>query len=590
MRAFLAVSVAQHASTRLRRPSEAALSCLADEDTAVERVDVAGDGWVAFAGHEAHDLLGEPGDGFTVRLSRLLRTRDDEVSTADIPAMLSDGRSLLALLPPFAVAHRAAAGAAVSVVNDWLGYRQLFWWRGAGGVAVSTSARALSALAGGELDRIGLGAQAMIGWQIGDRTIFEGVHSVPPATIATVAGGRLQLQQYAEPLDQDDRAPSLDDAVDEMASILVRWQSNYLGTHPDSVLQLTGGHDSRILLGAIPDKLRTGLGALTLGDSTSPDVVIAARLSKKYGLRHEVRRLDEVTPSPADAHGLSLVAGRALECQASPMALAPLLLTEANLEQGHRLSGLGGEVARGFYYSGQPAGAETSPRLVRRLAHWRILANEAVEEAALDPAFLDDARSMTMSALVDLFRPGDWLRSTDQFYLYQRMHRWSAAHGSAAGVRRHTVNPMFDRRFIELALAVAPADKRDSLLLGRLMSRLDPELARIPLDSGLVPARLGRRSMATRVSIAAVTTRKATRKVHQRLVRARNPQLGAAGMADLVLAHWRHQPSACRPLYDLPILNRRWLDGLVDGTRTAAPTTVAFLVNLLVATKPPAEA
>jgi len=121
------------------------------------------------------------------------------------------------------------------------------------------------------------------------------------------------------------------------------------------------------------------------------------------------------------------------------------------------------------------------------------------------------------------------------------------------------------------------------LLLGRLMSRLDPELARIPLDSGLIPARLGRRSMATRLSIATVTARKATRKVRQRLTRSRNPQLGAADMADLVLAHWRAQPSACRPLYDIPMLDRHWLDGLVAGTQSAAPTTVAFLVNLLAA-------
>jgi asparagine synthase (glutamine-hydrolysing) len=590
MRAFLAVSVAPHVSPRLRRPSEAVLSCLADEDTTVDRVDVADDGWVAFAGRDDQDLLGPSNGGFTVRLSRLLCTREAEVSTADVPAMIADGAALSTLLPPFAAAHRDSAGAPVSVANDWLGYRQLFWWRGNGCVAVSTSARALSVLAGGELDRAGLGAQAMIGWQVGDRTIFEGVHSFPPATIATLAGGRLQLQPYAEPLSQDGPPPSLDDAVEEMAAILVRWQTTYLDSHPDAVLQLTGGHDSRILLGAIPEKLRSGLPALTLGDPTSPDVVIAARLSQQYGLRHQIRRLDLEKPEPAEAHALSLVAARALECLASPMALAPLLLTEATLDQGHRLSGLGGEVARGFYYAGQPAGAQTSPRLVKRLATWRILANEAVEQSALDPAFLAEARDTTLSTLVDLFTPGDWLRSTDQFYLYQRMHRWSAAHGSAAAVRRHTVNPMFDRRFLELALAVAPADKRDSLLLGRLMSRLDPDLARIPLDSGLVPARLGRRSMASRLSIATVTARKVTRKVRQRLVRAGNPQLGAAGMADLVLAHWRAQPSAIRPLYDLPMLNRPWLDGLVSGSQTAAPTTVAFLVNVLAAVEPSATA
>ncbi len=221
------------------------------------------------------------------------------------------------------------------------------------------------------------------------------------------------------------------------------------------------------------------------------------------------------------------------------MALAPLLLVEAHLDQGHRLSGLGGEVARGFYYAGQPADAQTSSRLVERLAEWRIFANEAVEPAALDPTFLAEARERTLATLAAVFEPGDWLRATDAFYLYQRMHRWGAAHGSVAAVRRPAVNPMFDRRFIELALAVAPGDKKDSMLLGRLMTELDPELAGIPLDSGLIPSRLGTRDLSTRVAIATVTVRRGTSKVRQKLTHGRRPQLGAADAAALVLAHWR---------------------------------------------------
>jgi asparagine synthase (glutamine-hydrolysing) len=115
------------------------------------------------------------------------------------------------------------------------------------------------------------------------------------------------------------------------------------------------------------------------------------------------------------------------------------------------------------------------------------------------------------------------------------------------------------------------------------MTKLDPELARIPLDSGLIPARLGRRDLSTRLSLATVTARKATRKVRQRLTHGRSPQHGAAGMAGLVLAHWRAEPSACQGLYDHAFLDRAWLDGVLAGSRSPAPTTMAFLVNLLAA-------
>lgn len=584
MQGFLAVSFEPHAPEPVRRPSPQAVARLGGSPA--DRVDEFAGGWVAFVGGDSDDLLAAPGTGFTVRLSRTLRTRDQDISTAALATMLADGSDLTSLLPPFAAAHRAGPDAPVMVATDWLGFRQLYWWQADGVAAVSTSARALAVLAGGGLDPAGLGIQAMIGWQVGDTTIFDGVRTLPPATIATLERGTLRQRRYAERLSFDGRAPDLDGAVEEMAAILSTWQANYLGSHPDSVLQLTGGHDSRILLGAIPEKLRNGLRALTLGDPRSPDVVIAARLSARYGIRHQVYRMDEMSwPTPAEAHALALSAARELECLASPLALAPLLLAESHLEQGHRLSGLGGEVARGFYYAGQPHGATTSPRLVERLARWRLFSNEAVETAALDRDFLARSGEATLATLEGLFPPGDWLRATDEFYLYQRMHRWAAVHGTVAAMRRHSINPMFDRRFIELALALAPDDKRDSLLLGRLMCRLDPELASIPLDSGLVPARLATRSTGTRLAVAAVTARKAARKVGQRLARGRRPQLGAATAATLVLAHWRENPDVCNGLYDVPVLRREWLNGLLGGAHPAEPTTVAFLINLLAATE-----
>ncbi|GAA3457615.1 asparagine synthase-related protein [Dactylosporangium matsuzakiense] len=576
MSAFLAVSIAPNAAERLRHPVEAAIACLADGGS-VEHRDVAADGWIA-----STEPVG-PG-AFTVSLSKLLRTRDADLNAADlVPLLAGSGSGLTDLLPPFAAAHRAHAGGPVTVANDWLGFRQLFWWRGDGVAAVSTSARALAVLAGAGLDLDGLGTQAMMGWQIADQTIYQGVRACPPATIATLSGGSLEIRQYAADVSQAGPAPRLEDAVAEMADILARWQTAYIEAHPESVLQLTGGHDSRILLGATPEKLRNGLRALTLGSDTSPDVVIAARLAKRYGIRHEVYRLDEhAPPSPAAAHALALEAAKALETLGSPMALAPLLSVEAQLDQGHRLSGLGGEVARGFYYAGQPVGAQTTPALVDRLARWRLFSNESVDAAALDKDFHAAASAHTHATLKTLFPAGDWLRATDHFYLYHRMHRWSGAHGTAAAVRRHFVNPMFDRRFIELSLGVAPADKRDSLLLGRIMSRLDAELARIPLDTGLVPARLGTRSVATRVTVATATARKVAGKVRQRLTNARRPQLGAAEVSDLVVEHWRSDASVCAPLYDMPVVDRQWLDGLLSGAHGAPATTVTFLVNLLV--------
>jgi asparagine synthase (glutamine-hydrolysing) len=582
MRGFLAMSRV----TGPAQPDQRALAVL-DAPAGLSQVSWA-DGWLAVARDRPdEDPTGLDG-AFTLPIGRLARATDHDVDPVELGGMIERRTGLETLLPPFAAVHRGGPDRPVVVAGDWLGFHQLFWWQGDGVAAVSTSARALSVLAGRGLDQRGLGVLALIGWQIADTTPFAGVRVLPPGCTASLQGGTATVERYAEPPMRPDRAPALGDAVAEMADILARWQQGYLEDHPDALLQLTGGHDSRILLAAVPGKLRAGMRAMTLGDPSSPDVVIAASLAERYGMRHEVYRTDlQEPPTPAEAHALVMTAARDLECQASPLALAPLLLAEAHLEQGHRLAGLGGEVARGFYYAGQPRSAITAPELVHRLARWRLFSNEAVEADAVDAGFLRDARRDTLALLEEQFPAGDWLRATDDFYLLHRMHRWAGSHGTVAAVRRRYVNPMFDRRFVELALAVAPADKRDSLLLGRLMTRLDPELAAIPLDSGLTPARLAHRTVASRLAVGGATARKAVRKVRQRVAGGRRAQLGAADTGALVLQHWRADPAACAGLYDLPQVRGEWLDQVLAGERTAEPTTIAFLVNLLVATGGP---
>lgn len=599
MKAFLSVSGGPGAVEGLREPFQRALARLAGDTAPGQggsagqggpagnfRVDESADGWVAFGGDGDDDLLAEPGGAFTVRLSRAARTRQRDVPTADLPALIGTGSAMVDLLPPFAVAHRSGPGAPVVVAGDWLGCRQLYTWRGAGVAAVSTSARALSVLAGGDLDAEALGAQALLGWQLGQATVFQDVRALPPATVATLHGGNLTERRYADAPTTPARPAALDDVVEEMAAVLSDWHTGYLAEHPDSVLQLSGGQDSRVLLAAIPTELRRGLSALTLGDDHSPDVVVARRLATRYGMRHQVYRLDAGSwPDPAQTHELALRAAGELECQASPLALAPLLLAEAQLAQGHRLSGIGGEVARGFYYPGQPADAQTSPRLVERLAQWRLFANEAVAAEALEPEFVAQARKSTLATLNQAFPPGGWLAATDHFYLLHRTHRWGGAHGTVAAERRYAINPLLDRRFVELALAAAPQDKRGGRLWGRLTSRLDPDAARVPLDSGLVPARLGAPTAVSRLTDRALTTRKLARKVHQRLTGTGRAQFGAGQVSAAVLGHWRADPRACAGLFAVPVVRREWLTGLLAGQHTAAPATVAFLVNLLEATR-----
>jgi asparagine synthase (glutamine-hydrolysing) len=588
MRGLLAISAAPGAAPISDHAIQAAAGRLGD-DIDLHRC---ADGWVAFAGPAPDDRLTPGANRFTVRLTRSTRGAAGDASVDDLAGLLGrgarlDGAALSDLLPPFAAAHRAGPDAPVVLAGDWLGLRQLFWWQGDRIAAVSTSALALSALAGTGLDSVALGVQSLLGWQLGLDTIFAGVTKLAPGAAAVLRDGRVEVRRYAEPVlaaEDPDRPPA--QVVDDMAGILRDLLHRYLTDHPDTVLQLSGGQDSRMLLCAIPPKLRAGLRALTLDVHGGVESRIATRLSAACGLAHQLHWLDERPPSdPATAHRAALDAAAALDAMASPLALGPLTLIEADLEQGRRLSGTGGGTAKGIYYPGQPRHRLTSPALVERLANWRLFANEAVEREALDPDFAAATQAGALPAVAACFDQysASWLRATDEFYLWQRMQRWAGAHDTPAAVTRQLVNPLLDRRFIHLMLGLPPDHKRGSRLTGLLMDRLDPGLARIPLDSGLVPAQLARPSLRSQAAVTRVVAHKTAGKVWQRLRGGRPAQLGAAGLSRLVLATWRAAPELVDPVRTTGLIRDGWLDQLLDGRRAASPATVTFLVNLLVA-------
>lgn len=589
MKAFLAVSVDPGApSPELGQPHSGAIGILSRGRAA--DIHRSANGWLALVDPDPDDMVDGAPSRFTVRLGRAVRTRSGDVSTAEVGSMLRDGRTvdtgrLTDLLPPFAAAHCGGPGQPIVLAGDWLGFHQLFWWQGDGVAAVSTSALALASLAGAEPDLPAIGLQSLIGAQIGERTVFRGVTKLAAGCVAVLDAGKVTVHRYIDAKLPLDDAPPTSGVMAEMAEILVEFETAYLTDHPDAVVQLTGGHDSRIVLGAVPPAMRRGLRALTLDTHGGADAAIAARLSADWGLDHQVHWLDDQPPiDPATAHRLAVDAAVALDCMASPLALAPLALAESHLEQGHRLSGLGGEVARGFYYGGQPGGAQTSSRLVDRLAHWRLFANEAVEDGVLDADYVTQAHDDALGLLRQLFEgySREWLRATDEFYLWQRTGRWGGAHGTVAATSRFFINPMFDRRFLTLGLAVDPADKRSSRLLAQLMCHLDQKLAAVPLDSGLPYARVAGTGPLSRAAVASLTARKAVRKVRQRFAGVRRPQLGAAEMAKLVVAHWRAEPDAAAALRRSGLVRESWLDELLTSAREAKPTTVAFLINLLV--------
>lgn len=515
-------------------------------------------------------------------LSLAPRRHEHAVSLAEVGTLLGsrDPGRLRDVLPPFAAVSVDRAGNLVAAA-DVLGYRHLYLRSGNGWAAIATSARALAACAPTKVDRSGLALQSLLGWQVGTGTPFAEVRKLEPGAIVTLDAGRITIDA-PEPRRPETRC-DIGVAVLEAAAMLREHVAAVLDDHPDIMLQLTGGQDSRLLLGAIEPARRAGLSAMTLASPGNPDATIAADLAWRYGMSHQVidlGGLESVTPE--QAHTLAVAAARRLDCSANPIAVASVAWAESRAEQRPRLAGLGGEVARGFYYFGPMRDVPVTRERVRRLADWRMFTNESADRTTLDERFAERAHEDAVEALYVAFasRGRTWPTATDEFYLLERMHRWSGVVASTTVQERITINPMLDDRFLTIARGLAPRAKNGSLFLGQLSCALDRELSSIPLEGRPAPEVYANPTIANRALLGLHTAHKVSRKVRQRIARQGRPPVGAAVLAPKVAAHYREDPHALDGIRELEVFRPEWLDCLTHGTAILDPGTAALLVNL----------
>jgi asparagine synthase (glutamine-hydrolysing) len=139
----------------------------------------------------------------------------------------------------------------LTLVNDRLGIQKLYTWQSPGGFAFASEYKCISALPefprqvnpAGVLDLLSLG------YLLDERTLFEGIQTLPHAARVTVQDGQVEIGRYWEyafgadsgsPKSEDEYARGLGERLEAAVRRRMR---------PDTALLLTGGLDSRAIAG-----------------------------------------------------------------------------------------------------------------------------------------------------------------------------------------------------------------------------------------------------------------------------------------------------------------------------------------------------
>jgi asparagine synthase (glutamine-hydrolysing) len=230
---------------------------------------------------------------------------------------------------------------------------------------------------------------------------------------------------------------------------------------------------------------------------------------------------------------------------------------------------------------GRDAGGVSRAR-ARRLAQWRMFANEAVPAEALEQEFVAFARASAHASVYAALLEGGpgWFDATDQLYLSHRMQRWAGTTESAVCLDRVVVNPMLDDRFVAIAGALPPRAKRGARFLSRLQLALDEELGALPMDGRPAPSAYARRSVANQMHAIQATARRFRRKAVQRLRGQTRPPKGGQILAEKLAQHWREDPATLEAVGRTGIFREEWLASVADGREQPSPSAAAFVVNV----------
>lgn len=387
-----------------------------------------------------------------------------------------------------------AAQDRLHVITDPLGRLHIYECRIGVTLAVSTSALVLAALAGASWNPLAVREFLALGYVLGEHSLFQGVRKLAPATVNT-QGLRVwrapQRRVYWRVSDWVYEGAEGTGGIRPLADALCASVRNIFEAYPRAAMDLTGGFDSRALLGAAlydypPGRFET----VVSGTPTSGDVIAARGIAGQFGLTHR-----ELVPQPRDIGQWWALARQAVplvdgEYNVLEYACILSIHSELAAEFDASINGSGGEVCRGYWW-------ELLLPFLGRRGHFDPLHVAAARFATdnwAEALLAEEFRVPLDRHIAELIREadtglGECLNTArmDNIYLTVRMQRWQGRIASATSRLWPCFSPFLMKGPLQVALGATVRERLADRMPRRLIYYFDPQLAALPMASG-VPA------------------------------------------------------------------------------------------------------
>ncbi len=386
-------------------------------------------------------------------------------------------KRLRKIAPPWAAVTVGKKDEGVWACTDAIGLQHLFLRKVGKDTIVGPDVFKLAAHAPVYIDSIGAYELFCMGNPQGGRTLFSDVRLIPPATQIRLDTPYTVDTYWSLPQPSPGHPEhAIKTFIDALIKAVTRsWR-------PGCALELTGGRDSMLNLLAY---LKAGIPVKTWthGLKGNFDMVAARARAKSLGVPHQpifTERLEKL--SPFEAGNLAINFLNASGGQANILEYWHLRWILQQLKATGSISGVGGEVFRGFYY--EWTGRGVLPKYITELMLLRGKARHSMPFPAsfLDKRFIQLGEPAVHDELRQLleYRKTS-CHSLDAYYLAKRMHHFCGTTWSATGRWRPVRAPLFDPDVID-CLSLVPIEFRfHSRLVDEVTRRLLGDLPSVSL-------------------------------------------------------------------------------------------------------------
>lgn len=372
------------------------------------------------------------------------------------------------------------------VITDRCGSLHVYWRQLADGVAVCSSSAVLAQCAPCTLDPVGVHEFIATGILYEDRSLWQGIRKIGPATVFTFGQQGTQVKPYWQFSEVRPESLDLGEAVEQTHHALVSvLKALPMGDQP-LVSDLTGGYDSRFLLSGLVEAEHPFTTTVS-GAAEHPDVTVAARIAAEFGLQHQNIPSQPIpTPEEFDA------ALRMTDGEYDAFDYARILATHRRLSAAHSMSlnGSFGELARGYWWELLwPKLAQRQPLDVAMVARKRFAAVGYDKSIFAPAAQLDLTAHMAAVAGRATAPIADFPNTSqmDCVYYSLRMQRWQGRITSATNQLWPAFSPIGFAQVLDPILAAKATTRFRSLFVRATFARFSPRLAHIPLEHGYPP-------------------------------------------------------------------------------------------------------